>query len=580
MRTPMPRPIIRSAFIAFVFAAGSAQAQVGISAPDLRHEFDAGSRIGLQQLSLIQIENLAVAGKVWGFLKYHHTAVTAGQLQWDYALLRLLPAILAAPNRGDADAVMHRWIETLGPLAACSPCATLDTREVQLMPSLAWLSDIHLLSTALRSDLNNINRHRSAGKQFYVSLAPQVGNPVFDNEERYKSLRFPDAGFQLLSLFRLWNIVEYWAPYRDQVGEDWDHVLRDSISAVALAQDRSGYELAMMAVIARIHDTHANLWSSLRVRPPVGACDMPVHIRFVEGHAAVSGYTDDAAAAASGLHPGDIIDAIDGVPVADLVASWQPYYAASNEPTRLRDMAAAMSTGACGRAQLTVRQTSGVREIAVFRVPRVGPRALVTHDRPGDTFQLLADDIAYIKLSTIKRADISGYMARAAHTKGLIVDIRNYPAEFVPFALGQYFIDQPTPFVRFTTGDLGNPGSFTWGPELNLAPQASRYPGKVMILLDEVSQSQSEYTAMALRAGPRAKVIGSTTAGADGNVSPIPLPGGLQSLISGIGVFYPDKRPTQRVGIIPDIEVKPTIAGVRAQRDEVLDTAIREIRRE
>jgi C-terminal processing protease CtpA/Prc len=44
----------------------------------------------------------------------------------------------------------------------------------------------------------------------------------------------------------------------------------------------------------------------------------------------------------------------------------------------------------------------------------------------------------------------------------------------------------------------------------------------------------------------------------------------LATNISGIGVFYPDKKPTQRVGIIPDIEAKPTIAGIRAGRDEVL----------
>ena len=48
-------------------------------------------------------------------------------------------------------------------------------------------------------------------------------------------------------------------------------------------------------------------------------------------------------------------------------------------------------------------------------------------------------------------------------------------------------------------------------------------------------------------------------------------------MVSGIGVFYPDKRPTQRVGIIPDQEVKPTIAGVRAGRDEVLEAALRNI---
>ena len=577
----MLKHIIRNAFVACVFAAGLAAAQVDSQTPDMHHEFDAGSRISLQQLSPIQIENLTVAGKVWGFLKYHHPSVTDGQHQWDYELLRILPEILAATNRESADVILHRWIARLGPVAQCNPCARLDKQDFQLVPSLDWLNDTHLLSAELRTDLNWIYRHRSsAGKQFYVSLAPHIGNPVFDREADYKGLKFPDAGFQLLSLFRFWNIVEYWAPYRDQIGEDWNKVLRESIAAVALAKDRSSYELAMMAVIVRIRDTHANLWSSLQVRPPLGKCHLPVQVRFVEGRAAISAYTNDEAGAASGLKPGDIIESIDGVAVAQLVDSWRPYYAASNEPTRLRDMAEGMTTGPCGRAQLKVGQGSGVSEIAVSRLPRTGPRRPVTHDKAGDTFQLLTEDIAYIKLSSIKRADIPGYMERAAHTKGLIIDIRNYPSDFVPFALGQYFIDRPTKFARFTIGDLGNPGGFKWGPELTLTPQASPYAGKVMILVDEISQSQSEYTAMALRASSRAKVVGSTTAGADGNVSPIPLPGGLRSMISGIGVFYPDKRPTQGIGIIPDIEVRPTIEGLRAKRDEVLDVAIHEIQRQ
>jgi C-terminal processing protease CtpA/Prc len=83
---------------------------------------------------------------------------------------------------------------------------------------------------------------------------------------------------------------------------------------------------------------------------------------------------------------------------------------------------------------------------------------------------------------------------------------------------------------------------------------------------------------MAFRAVPGAVVIGSTTAGADGDVSTVPIPGGLSSYISGLGVFYPDKRPTQRVGIIPDIWLTPTIAGLRAGRDELIEAAIGYIR--
>jgi len=30
-------------------------------------------------------------------------------------------------------------------------------------------------------------------------------------------------------------------------------------------------------------------------------------------------------------------------------------------------------------------------------------------------------------------------------------------------------------------------------------------------------------------------------------------------MISGIGVYYPDGTETQRIGIIPDIELRPTL---------------------
>jgi C-terminal processing protease CtpA/Prc len=95
-----------------------------------------------------------------------------------------------------------------------------------------------------------------------------------------------------------------------------------------------------------------------------------------------------------------------------------------------------------------------------------------------------------------------------------------------------------------------------------------------VILIDEATQSQAEFTAMAFRTAPRAIVVGSTTAGADGNVVPVPLPGGIDTRITHAGVFYPDRTPTQRVGIVPDLVVRPTIRGIREGRDEVLEAGV------
>ena len=45
-------------------------------------------------------------------------------------------------------------------------------------------------------------------------------------------------------------------------------------------------------------------------------------------------------------------------------------------------------------------------------------------------------------------------------------------------------------------------------------------------------------------------------------------------MISSIGIYYPDGGETQRIGIVPDIEVKPTIDGIRNGKDELLEKAI------
>ena len=329
--------------------------------------------------------------------------------------------------------------------------------------------------------------------------------------------------------------------------------------------------MALFELIGKANDTHANLWSSLAVRPPEGECALPLTLRFVGDRAVVYRLEKEE----SGFRLGDVVESLDGAAVSSLGGKWSAYYADSNEAARHRDLAANLTRGACGAVSVGI--TRGGQVVQVSATRKKAEPTFATHDQPGDTFRLLSADVTYIKLSSIKAADLPAYFEKAKKPKGLIVDIRNYPSEFMPFAMGAYLATKPTPFVTFTFPDLANPGTFHFGAGAPIEPGPVHYRGKVTILVDETSQSQAEYTAMALRAMPGAVVVGSTTAGADGNVSSIPLPGGLSTMISGLGVFYPDHRPTQRVGIVPDVQVRPTIEGIAAGRDEVLEAALRVI---
>jgi C-terminal processing protease CtpA/Prc len=214
------------------------------------------------------------------------------------------------------------------------------------------------------------------------------------------------------------------------------------------------------------------------------------------------------------LEIGDVITSFDNVPINKLIQGWAPYYGASNEPFRLSIIGQFMTKGECGESSVGVRR--GNKEVTL-KVTRVASENLKapTHDLHGPTFRLLSKDVAYLKLSSIKADDAPKYVEQAGGTKGLIIDIRNYPSEFVVFALGSLLVNVDTPFARFTKCDFSSPGTFHWTSPVSLTPEEPHYSGKVVILVDERSLSQAEYTAMAFRAAQGAIVVGSTTAGAD-----------------------------------------------------------------
>jgi hypothetical protein len=452
----------------------------------------------------------------------------------------------------------------------------LDESNLYFRPDVVWITNHAQLGDQLSQWLETIYEKRIPGQQFYVSTDPKVGNAIFSHELGYENLKFPDTGFQILALFRFWNIIEYWYPYRDVTGEKWDAVLSEFLPRVELAKDAESYRRALMALIAKVHDGHANLWSSLQDRPPVGNCVLPVDVRFVEDLPVINGYSGTAHNDLAELRIGDVITQLDGVPIGELIENWSPYYGASNDAARLFNVGKFLTRGKCGETSIGIRRNGQELQLKVTRVPG-SAKAGYTHDLPGPTFKLLSKDVAYLKLSSAKAADAGYFVQQASGTKGLIIDIRNYPSEFLVFALGSHLVERDKPFARFTTCDLSNAGAFHWGDPVSLVPQKPYYAGKVVILVDETSMSQAEYTTMAFRAARGAIVVGSQTAGADGNVSPFLLPGGLRSMISGIGVFYPDKKPTQRIGIVPNVVVRPTIEGIRAGKDEVLEEALRQI---
>ena len=159
-------------------------------------------------------------------------------------------------------------------------------------------------------------------------------------------------------------------------------------------------------------------------------------------------------------------------------------------------------------------------------------------------------------------------------TKAIVFDMRNYPNGTYE-EISRFLNAEEKEFAIYTKPDLTYPGRFKWSkPHICGSKNKNNYKGEVVVLLNEESISQSEWTAMCFQTAGNTTIIGSQTAGADGNVSNVDFVRAFHTQFTGIGVYYPDKRETQRIGIIPDIEVKPTIKGIQEGRDEILERAI------
>jgi C-terminal processing protease CtpA/Prc len=537
--------------------------------------FSKNSGVEIDFSNRIQIDNLALLCKIWGFLKYYHPAIAAGNYNWDNELFRFLPAYLPITDKNQRNDSLLAWVNKLGNVSGKGNKMKIKA-NTKLIPELDWLKDTTELGTKLSSQLIKIRNTKRGSSNYYFTFT-SASNVDFTNERDYPSINWNDDGFRLLTVFRYYNMIEYFFPYKNLIGEEWHNIPAEFISKILAAKDDFEAQKVVLEMITRINDSHAfPKFSSDFNDAFYGRNYANYKLTFVENHAVVKGYLNEKLLTGDDLQPGDIIIDINGESVMQKVERLKKYVPASNEPTRLafiseyllRSNNRGITVSYLRNGKTESKSLSCHTPEAVFTKTNVGAES----EKP--TWRFLTPEIGYIYMGTIRNKEIPKMMGELRLSKGIVVDLRCYPNDFVVFSLSSYFHVKNTAFVKFSNTNASNPGLFNFTKPLSVWGMKNAYNGKLVILVNESTISNAEYTAMALSSTSIATVVGSTTAGADGNVSKIILPGGISTYISGIGVYYPNGKETQRTGIVPDVVVNPTLRGYVDGRDEVLEKAV------
>ncbi|MFL6258058.1 MAG: S41 family peptidase [Pyrinomonadaceae bacterium] len=412
-----------------------------------------------------------------------------------------------------------------------------------------------------------------------ATVTPQVSQ----QEKPYAEMEFPAAEYRLLALFRYWNVINYFYPYRQLIEDTWATVLPRFIPKFEADKDAADYQLTVRELVTEMHDSHGSVQNANASAERLGTYLPPVILRYVEHQTLVTNVLDDKLP----VKVGDVVLSVDGEPVEKRIEFLSRYTAASTPQSLMKNVHANLLRGQKETiARLRVRGVDGAtREV---ELPRSFGRAeqgrlFAAMQRSTPVVQVLPSGYGYVDLARLQAGEVDKMFETIMNTPAVIFDMRGYPNGTAwPIAprLSEKRMPVAALFSRplleatsLSDSELAESPNYTFAQRLP-ERRGDVYKGKVVMLINEDAISQSEHTCMFFEAATDVTFVGTPTTGANGDVTFMVLPGNLAVSFTGHNVRHADGRQLQRIGIQPTIKVAPTIGGVVAGRDEILEAAI------
>jgi carboxyl-terminal processing protease len=395
--------------------------------------------------------------------------------------------------------------------------------------------------------------------------------------------KLPDTPFTA-TFEQVWQIVleKHFDP---TLGcQDWPARRLEFGQKLAEAKDAPAAYAIMNGLLGTLKQSHFKVVAPRGSAPAAaasGPARAPIHVRVIGDEVVVV----DAAVGGikSGVPRGAVIVAIDGRPVAEIVAEVKD--------AALREGEVAFQTSLAVEGAL--HGQDGARREIKFKDPGRGDAEvtrevvcvlpggeLVTignlHDiptvvshrmLPGTKVGHLAFN--YWMLPMVERVEAAMSELRAQGMTALVLDLRGNPggvgAMSIPVA--RMLLTQP--------GSLGKLQFREFAQEFNVAGNPGAFTGSVIVLVDEGTASTSEIFAVGLRDLGRAQIYGGRPSAGAALPSLIEaLPGGAM-LQYVVGDYHSSKGTVaEGDGVRPDVLVPEARADFIAGRDPVLAAAV------
>lgn len=559
-----------------------------------------------------EIERLAAFAKLYGYIRFFHPSDQAAKIDW--IALAVDGVKQTRQYHGSSEPELFRDIFGL-----IAPTADFSTSKEKLSavrqvngPKLFWQHfGVHLSligvsrrvetgsTTGERAPLFPVNLDSNAEFVRKINRTLWAKIPLVAELDAAGST-LPHAGDEFETLSRrmgaidvsrqaiantdcrvagviiVWNVIQHFSPYLEFSNGPWESALRPAIYAAVAARSDAEYAQALLSLVAKLRDGHG-----FTVGLKLKAGGLPFRVSVVEDKViitAVDGLPE--------LARGDIIETIDGHSALDEVAHLESYSPGSNQLSRFRALNR-FGAGEIGRvAELKVLRASAPAK--VIRISRSeDTRSYFSNGIPEFTYGAIAEiepGVFYVNIPAAEAEEFSARLVELANAKGIIFDqrlcARHYaknPLEphsmIIPHLIDKS-VDVPPVFMPLVTRPDHEDWSYSEPGAQKIDPATPRFRGKCVFINGPFVVSSGENYMSIVANYKLAQTVGEVTAGCNGAVNQIPVPGGFKIAFTQMKVLKHDGTAHYLRGYQPDIPVVPSIKDVRSGRDTTLDAAL------
>ncbi len=526
--------------------------------------------------------------KVWNFLKYYHPDLASGKINADSLFLNNITR--SYNNINDAISSFTKELDN----NFVEKNTYKQAKDILILnQNFDWYQKNPRITKSNKKLLVNIYKNRYRGnshfyipKEGYISEIPNEKNYEFSTSENLPQ------NYRLLTLAKIIGAIDYLYPHKYLMSKNSDQILENLVEECLYVNKRKDFEIILAKAVATMEDTHAfRFYNQLNNKIEIFHISLfaPFDFQVREDYILVTDLIISEICEKANIAVGDKITVINGKKIQDIIDEKNKLLSTSNKEGLLYLLSEYQNNliwvDNTGSKNITIQKKNNTETIQ-SKIDLINPtdktkidivlsylkekqqnkrKKALTHPDIGyfridQTFSLI-ENIEDEKIN----AEMEKLFRNALSKKAIVFDMRGYPdwGGFVYTYVYSYFSNKNNFFGKYYQQNLNNVGTFlynenveTYFPKEKLY-NTNRYTGKVFIIVNQETLSASEWNTMNLQhIFPQAITIGQQTAGADGDIKKLVLPGNYTLEFTGNGVFYPDGDQTQKTGVKIDKKVE------------------------